>query len=226
MNKWEDSFKSNVSNEQGCHCSSTQGLFVPNRHLSFLVAGLLFLFFGIFMTGYFWGKKNVVEQFAVQVEQDAFADQVYTSVIATATTDESFAPSAFAKADALESKQEIHTLLITDAEIIEAAPGLSINQEIVVENDTSLMAENSITRYYAQLIGFGTEKAAQAFVKKLSAKGIETEVRQRASKTVKGRTSHWYQVVTCAYANKDELVKLVDRITKEENIKDASIRAC
>jgi len=81
-------------------------------------------------------------------------------------------------------------------------------------------------RYYAQLIGFGTEKAAQLFVKKLLAKGIETEVKKRVSKTVKGHTSYWYQVVTAAYSNKNDLSAVVDRLAKEENIKGACIRSC
>ncbi|HLC06758.1 MAG TPA: SPOR domain-containing protein [Candidatus Babeliales bacterium] len=214
MNKWEDSFKK--TNEQACHCSNNQGLFVPNRQLSFIVAGLLFISFCIFMTGYFLGKKNVVEQFSEKVQQEAFADQIYTSVLATAQENE---------------QPMTNTLLVTDADIVEVPQ--SINQEIaVVESDNtefqeiSSSQELSSAHYYAQLIGFGTEKAAQLFVKKLASKGIDTEIKKRVSKTVKGRTSYWYQVVTPAYANKNDLSELVDRITREENIKDASIRTC
>ena len=82
MNKWEDSFK---KNEPECYCSSNQGLFVPNRQLSFIVAGLLFLSFCVFMTGYFLGKKNVVEQFSEKIQQEAFADQVYATVLSLLT---------------------------------------------------------------------------------------------------------------------------------------------
>lgn len=209
MNKWEESFKKTSDNSTTCYCSSNQGLFVPNRQLSFIIAGLLFLFFTIFMTGYFWGKKSALESFATQIEQDAFADQVYTSVIATSSI-------------GLHSEQpEAHgTLLMTEAAIVETS-SLG-NEEVVVEN----VPQISCPRYYAQLIGFGTEKAAHLFVKKLASKGIDTEVKKRTSESAKGRISHWYQVVTNAYADKNELLQLVDRIAKEENIKDTNIRTC
>jgi cell division protein FtsN len=217
MNKWEDSSKKN----EVCQCSRNDGLFVPNRQLSLIVAGFLFLAFSVFMTGYFLGKKNVVEQFSDNIQQEAFADQVYTAVV-TAEQD--------------SEQKSVNTLLVTEADatnIIVEMPDQSANQEnkqeiIVAENaeieNTTL--QTSAIRYYAQLIGFGTEKAAQLFVNKLAAKGIETEIKKRTSKTVKGRPCCWYQVVTGTYSDKNDLVVLVDKIAKEENIKDASIRTC
>ncbi len=193
MNKWEDSFK---RNEPSCYCSSNQGLFVPNRQLSLIVAGLLFLGFCTFMTGYFLGKKNVVEQFSEKIQKEAFADQVYTTVLANAQEQENDVEIAQATPQSIET--------------IELVPG----------------CELPTTFYYGQLIGFGTEKAAHLFVNKLASKGIDTEIKKRVSKTVKGRTSYWYQVVTAAYSNKNDLIVLVDKIAKEENIKDASICAC
>lgn len=205
MNKWEDSFK---KNEPSCYCSSNQGLFVPNRQLSLIVAGMLFLGFCIFMTGYFLGKKNIAEQFSEKIQKEAFADQVYTTVLGSAQDSD---------------QSSINTLLVTDVDIVESQQQSIDNEEMIIAE-----TENEIpsTLYYAQLIGFGTEKAAQLFVNKLASKGIDTEIKKRVSKTVKGRTSYWYQVVTPACSNKSDLVELVNKITKEENIKDASIRVC
>ena len=56
MNKWQDPFKKN----DVCLCSNNQGLFIPNRQLSFIIAALLMMIFAVFMTGYFLGKKKVV----------------------------------------------------------------------------------------------------------------------------------------------------------------------
>ncbi len=214
MNKWEDSLKKTLGNdEKECHCSTNQGLFVPNRQLSFIVAGLLFVFFSLFMCGYFLGKKNVISQLSEKLEQDAFADHIYTTVIATqAETQKDVAPIATA---------------IATVEITETLPQ-AINQEIVSESVGLLSGSEKLSadRYYAQLIGFGTEKAAQLFIKKLAAKGIETEMRKRSSKTAHGKTSHWYQVVTIAHNNKDDLLALVEKIAKEENIKDICVRSC
>ena len=210
MSKWEDSFRKTPIDNNGskvCHCSDSQGLFVPNRQLSFAVAGFLFLAFSIFMAGYFLGKKKAVEQFTERMQQDAFADQIYTTVLST-TQD---LPSA------------TNSLLVASLNDDVVPSQLVSHDEIVLDN---AVLEDNAQHYYAQLIGFGTEKAAQLFVKKLSVKGIETEVKKRISKTVKGHSSYWYQVVTAPYTNKNDLTALVDRLAKEENIKDACIRNC
>lgn len=212
MNKWEDSFKKiSIENNgtQMCHCSDNQGLFIPNRQLSAIVAVILLLVFSVFMTGYFLGKKKVVEQFTQDMQQDAVADKIYTTLLSTS--------SEVVTTDAL---------LVTHADdATQISPVTS--EEIVVAAATNIsMDVQDGPLYYAQLIGFGTEKAAQLFVKKLSVKGIETEVKKRASKTAKGNTSYWYQVVTAQYSNKDDLLHLVDKLTKEENIKDARVCIC
>lgn len=211
MNKWEDSFKKmsgeNNSNKL-CHCSDNQGLFIPNRQLSVIVATILLLAFFVFMTGYFLGKKKVVEQFTQEMHQDAFADKIYTTVLSTQ-----------------ENQQlENNALLVThvDDAVVESPSAI----ENIALVDLAPVVSDTTQRYYAQLIGFGTEKAAQLFVDKLLAKGIETEVKKRVSKTVKGRTSYWYQVVTVYYSNKNDVVDLVARLAKEENIKDARICTC
>src|SRR5437870_4523171 len=81
MSKWEDSF--NKTTKSTCYCSNDEGLFVPNRQLSIVVAGLLFLFFSCFMIGYFIGKRSAVEQFTQKMCQESFSDQIYTAVVAS-----------------------------------------------------------------------------------------------------------------------------------------------
>jgi hypothetical protein len=208
-NRWEDPSR---KAESSCYCTNDYGLFIPSRQLSFIVAALLFFTFFIFMTGYFLGKKNVVEQFVEQAQQEACADTIYSHLMSNNEDSEQPEPAPLALAQIEESEVAIS----------------SLNQKISdMQDELTVQQEQEISElYYAQLIGFGTEKAAQIFVKKLETKGIATEIKKRASKTAKGRTSCWYQVVTLNYGDKSELIKLVDRITKEENIKDAVIRAC
>lgn len=211
MSKWEDSFKKNPFENSGdkmCPCSSNQGLFVPNRQLSIVVALLLFFAFSIFMTGYFLGKKKAIEQFTEKIQQEAVADHIYTTVLTTT-------PNENVTSD---------MLLVTSLDDNVATSSLMSTIEVDVVAQEQTIAENH--RYYAQLIGFGTEKAAQLFVQKLAKKGIETEVKKHVSKTAKGNTSYWYQVVTAPYNNKDDLSVLVDKLAKEENIKGACIRIC
>jgi preprotein translocase subunit SecA len=192
MNKW-----TNANNNAECYCSSHHGLFVPNRQLSLIVSGFLFLGFAIFITGYFFGKKTITQEYTRNVQEQAVSDKIYTSVLTGA--------------------QE--TLPDNNFDI-------RINtSENSNPDDTQL--EHSIKKqYYAQLIGFCTEKSAQKFVQKLASKGIETEIKKRKSKTAKGKVSYWYQVVTSFYSDKDELIALVQRISQEENIKGTSIQVC
>ena len=212
MNKWEDSFKKmsiESGNNKMCNCSDNQGLFVPNRQLSLVVAIILLLAFFIFMTGYFLGKRKAVEQFTQNMQQEAVADKIYTMVLS---------------AQENQSSSD-DTLLVTHADDNSVASSLIGYEEVAISRATSATPEET-QKYYAQLIGFGTEKAAQLFVKKLSVKGIETEVKKRASKTAKGHTSYWYQVITAQYDNKNDLLQIVDKLSKEENIKDARVCTC
>ncbi len=201
MNKWEDSFKK-ISVE------NNEGLFIPSRQLSAIVAVIILLAFSLFMTGYFLGKRKAVEQFTQDMQQDAVADRIYTTLLSTQ-------PSEAVTTD---------TLLVTQADETPIASFLMPQEIATAEQATTVALDTQY--YYAQLIGFGTEKAAQSFIKKLAAKGIETELKKRVSKTVKGNSSYWYQVVTAQYSNKDDLLHLVDKLTKEENIKDARICTC
>lgn len=211
MSKWEDSFKKSLTdldNSNTCYCANNQGLFVPNRQLSAIAAGLLFLFFCIFITGYFLGKKYAAEQFAQKMQVNALDDNLY---IAAQTMPAEGDASLVVNNIADNAVQE---MLVPQEAIV------TLNQDIVIP-DTEEQKH-----YYAQLIGFGTEKAAEQFVKKLALNGINTEVKKRVSKTVKGRTSYWYQVVTTAYSNKDDLSRIVDKLVKDEKLKDVSIRVC
>jgi hypothetical protein len=51
-------------------------LFIPTRQVSAFVALAIFLLGVVFMSGYFFGKKQMVDQFVVKAEQDSFADQI------------------------------------------------------------------------------------------------------------------------------------------------------
>lgn len=232
MNKWEDSFKKISVEKDGtqlCHCSDNQGLFIPNRQLSAVVAIILLLSFSIFMTGYFLGKRKVVEQFTQEVQQDAVSDKIYTTMLATQEGQSSFVKdSAYAETTrdkSVDMRVAADALLVTHVDDNITASPLMSHEEISTTVQLDATSQDARS-YYAQLIGFGTEKAAQLFAKKLLTKGIETEVKRRSSKTAKGHTSYWYQVVTAQYSNKDDLLHLVDRLTKEENIKDARICTC
>lgn len=216
MSKWEDSFKKSVTdldNGSTCHCITNQGLFMPNRQLSAIVAGLFFLFFCIFIAGYFLGKKYAAEQFIQKMQVNSLDDNFYTS---TLSVDE----AAHGDGLLVMNEENSSTEIVSNEVLIPQESVITLNQDIVIPNPEEQK------QYYAQLIGFGTEKAAEQFVKRLSSNGINTEIKKRVSKTVKGRTSYWYQVVTAAYHNRDDLSRIVDKLVKDEKLKDVCIRVC
>ncbi|HSC24836.1 MAG TPA: SPOR domain-containing protein [Candidatus Babeliales bacterium] len=214
MNKWKDSHGQSFSEVKNCFCKDNQGLYITNRQLSFIVAGMIFIVFSIFITGYFLGKKSVIEQYGHVLRSDVSAN------INCAIDDFDTLHNENENRNALSLLPENMT---TEKIINEIALPLTHNNNTHHANNVD---QNNAQHYYAQLIGFGTEKAAQLFVKKLAAKGIETELKKRVSKTVKGRSSYWYQVVTTTYSDKNELDQLINRIAKEENIKDICVRNC
>ncbi len=173
------------------------GLFVPNRQLAVFVAGGAILVFGSFMSGYFFGKKQVTDELMYKIEQESFADQVYSSLCGLYDQEAE---------DIHETIQQEEPLVFQDHAVSDQLDG---NQD----------------SYYAQLIGFGTRQAAEQFAQRVG-HIVGVQVDERTSTTPKGRMVTWYQVVTKPFASRDLLSDTVDRITKQEKLKDVHICAC
>ncbi len=207
-----------------CQCKDNNGLFVPNRQLSGVVAGLLFLLFCTFMTGYFLGKKYGIEQFTQKMYTN-FLDDNSNQALSTITNNGEISAqdAACVHVSSIDSDYASNSAIIkNENEVIEHGTA-TINSDIDKQTSIVFISDQ---KYYAQLIGFGTEKAAELFVQRVASKGITTEIRKRTSKTAKGRTSYWYQVVTPAYPNKDDLSIVVNQLVKTEKLKDVCIRTC
>lgn len=81
-------------------------------------------------------------------------------------------------------------------------------------------------QYYAQLIGFGTLRAAERFVDRLQQKNMPVKVVERHNKTAQEKEIIWYQVVTEHFDNKDDLIACVQKIKVEEKLNDIKIVSC
>lgn len=80
----------------------------------------------------------------------------------------------------------------------------------------------STTRYYAKLIGFGSKNSAQAYVNKVAQRGITVNIVERQSKSARGKTQVWYQIVTPPLP-KDVLTALVDKLTTSDHLTNVAI---
>jgi len=209
MSTWKMPPKNNDS----CSCASSQGLFVTNRLISICISGALFVLCATFITGYFLGKKYHVEHYTQKIADDIFVDTVYTSVVSNAIIED--------VADEMGVAEKIKDVPADPCE------STSICDQSELASEHNLTKNSDVNKkYYAELIGFGTENAAQQFVKKLAHKGVQVEMKKRISKTARGKKTFWYQVVTMVYEDKSEMQKLIDSVVKEEKLRDVYIRTC
>ncbi len=206
-----------------CECQRNDGLFIPTRQASAFIALACLFMLALFFGGYFLGKQHMVEHFVARVEQDAFADQIYSSLCALydqePDNDEDDAGGDSAVAAVTEERSDVQDVAVAEQDEVS-------NGTFDEFKTMSAPVVQETKKYYAQLVGFSTKSAAQQLVKKLANKKITVVIQSRESNTAKGKKTQWYQVVTEAFDDRVQLAKIVDRITKEENIKGAQIRVC
>lgn len=201
------------------------GIFLTNRHISWLLSAFIITSFFVFISGYFLGQKRGVEKFSQKMDQENLADQIYSSMCALYDVNEeltSIDAEGESTETALSGEQEPEAVVEKSGSVAVAAhPESPAPQAQSVA--AALVDEHG---YCAQLIGFGSSKAAESFAAKLARKGIKVEVKKRQSKSAKGKSQNWYQVVTAVHATKAELEKIVSRIKHEEKIHDVCIVHC
>jgi SPOR domain len=175
-----------------------KALCCTQRYQVLIVAGVLFFMIASFITGYFWGVGSALEQISTQLDQEAFSDQISASLIPMQMSD-----------DEREEQCQDDT---ADHDIDESP--------VTEEQDQQMCAERT---YYAQLAGFGNKQSAYRFAQKLIKKKIPVIVNPIHSRTMRGKSITWYQVVTESYSTKEELVALVEQLKETERLKDPQI---
>lgn len=178
------------------------GFFLPNRELSWVIALALVLSFLMFCSGYFWGQRRAVSQFLYKVKEESFADGITYSLY------------AMGPQELKETEEEI--VVAPDEQTPEESP-------VEIPENKDIIPEAPRTVYVAPLIGFGTLHAANMFEKRVQKSGIPVTIKQRSSKTQRGRKIVWYQAVTNEYEDRSELEKIIDRVKHDEKIKEVKI---
>ncbi|MDR3645930.1 MAG: hypothetical protein P4L22_00130 [Candidatus Babeliales bacterium] len=210
---------SSIEKEKECHCS-VDGFFITNRQTSMVCSLLILLFMMSFISGYFWGHGKATQEFTEKLVDDSFTDKI------------NYAFSNFEKTSAepeVESSEEDFEEVESDSQQIAA---VKENEKIAQDKLSQASTESqafaqpdliSDKFYYAELVGFGTMAAAQQFAQRALQHGYNVDIRQRVSKTAKGKSIYWFQAVTEKFDNKDQLMDLVAKIQKTEKIKDVKI---
>lgn len=223
-----------ISGRRPCQCGDKSGVFLTGRQMSWLVSSVIMVCFFVFISGYFLGKKKAVEKFYHKIKQDSFADHIYSSMCSMydkqneqlgegGGTEIQLTDIGLVDADSMEQK------LTGASQESEVAAPKHGGQTTCVAVDAGVRPEFEVEercQYYAELIGFGTERAARRFADKLSKDNVAVSVKRRRSKTVRGRVITWYQVVTGTFDDKDDLIALVDDVSARERLKDVRIVSC
>ncbi len=204
--------KSEAASHKKCVCLSLQGLFIPNRQLSLAVSGCIAMLFLSFMTGYFFGGQHAAQDFMHHVDHVSFNDQMSASLCALTK-----------ECTLVSANDESATQNTTDDDSFQECVHNEIDTVLPIQAQEIKKIEK---RYYAQLIGFGTPQAAQRFAKKLESRNIPVQIKKHSSRTAKGKTINWYQVITLPHDDKQQLCDLVEAIQKTEKIQDIRIVTC
>jgi len=211
------------------------GIFLSARHVSWAVSSVVLICFFVFIAGYFLGKKKAVEKFYSKIKQDSFSDHIYYSMCSMYDRpDEQQAEEGVVAAQSdLSPLSDVKTDELGEQETLVAQAAAAVQQDLEKKEieskqvDTIVAAqEKDIAQYYAELIGFGTYRAAEKFANKLEKDNISVTVKKRRSKTAKGRVITWYQVITEKFNNRNDLIALVDDISAQERLKDVRIVSC
>lgn len=194
-----------------------KGLCVTNRSVSLGIAGALLCLVSIFLVGFFIGQRSATQQFIDRAGQGVFADHIYAAMCGLSETSDQQEDAVNAEGGETEtSEEESPVEVVSAADITETTE--STSDEVEVSDGGS--------ECYAQLIGFGTAKAAQDYVTRLKKKGIPVFVQKRHSRSAKGRLVTWYQVVTEKFRDEEKLQALVARLKEEEKLQGIHIVAC
>lgn len=180
---------------------------LTQQQISQMLALSLVVTFFVFMAGFYWGKKSVIEPYIEQVSSDSLSDKVSYAFCTLYDAEEE---------DEAESKEDTQgELNVSDN---------AVDQDAVQSSKLPISPDNQdIPLFVAQIAGFGTKRAAERCLENLKNNGFAVTMKSRKSETSKGKEIIWYQVVTEPVEDREQLSKLVDQIKKVAKVKDVPI---
>ena len=216
---------SHSKEECGCKVENSC-LHVPRRHLGWMVAFFIGVLFFVFISGYFWGRKSLMEGLVGKIEQDSFADRIYSSMGASQDFGERSdggegldnGTSNASPASTETTDDVVAKTLGSDVSIVETKPDIVVTGTMVKVAQQE--AEPKKDSFVGHLVGFRSKQEADKFASRQNNRGISVAVRTRSSKTKSGKTISWYQAVTEPVDDKNELIRLVTAIKRAEHIKN------
>lgn len=204
-------------------------IILTQRQASMIMASMIIVSLFIFITGYFLGKRTVINDFSSQVTQTALHDQI--DYLLTSQSLQSSKDDDVSLQENQEPDEVPHVHVANQASVssekIQIDSDLSSsavkNSEIASHKDAVTKNVSQSDRQYACLIGFGTKTAANAFVARLKKHHISVILKTVISKTASGKTRTWFQAITPTYDSAKELQDVVNKVKRLEHIRDNDI---
>lgn len=214
-----------LDGQKTCQCQDKHGVFLTSRRFGWLISAVLLFCLFTFIAGYFFGKKNAVEKFYDKIEQDSFADHIYYSMCSM------YDKGALEQNNGGGTEGDETTEASQPAAASTVKPADAVAQQPVVAQSTvgaekEKVEEKEAPQYYAELVGFGTQAAAEKCAAQLKKKNITVLVKRRHSKTARGRVTTWYQVVSEMFSDKNDLLAFVDDVSARKGLKNVRIVSC
>lgn len=203
------------------------GLFIPHRQTSWLIAGFLIGAAVLFLLGYVCGYKSATDHFLATTQQESFADKINYSLYTM--NDLEIGEFETKEEDTNGSEATESTEPAPEEATEEVAAPEAEGTEPVCESLAQVVQEIPATPtkmskvYVAPLAGFGTLQAAQTFAKKIQTIDPYVVVKKRISKTARGKTVAWHQVVTGEFDSEEKLQAVLDQLKQKERLKDLKI---
>lgn len=214
---------------------SSDQIILTKRQVSMIMASMLLFCLFVFIVGFFLGKRTIIDDFSSKVTKEALHDQIDFLL----TTQSLQSSQEDGQATEVEPEENNNNDAIVIADKIESIAPVIVSQEIVKttadkrENISQNSSEEKIVTteqqiikksQYAQLIGFGTKKAAQSFVARLKKHNVPVILKTVMSKTASGKQRVWYQAITPTYETSQELQDQLTKIKRLEHIRDKDMK--
>jgi hypothetical protein len=213
-------------------------IMITKRQASMMMASMLLFCLFVFIVGFFLGKRAAIDDFSGKTTHQALHDQI--DFLLTTQSLQSSQDERGLDNNSTEFSSEFSSASFdvpVDTPIILTQPEKQtipvmvrqepVAQEAIFVAQTEEQLSNKVEAMrpaYAQLIGFGTKKAAQSFVARLKKHQVPVVLKTIISKTSSGKERVWYQAITPTYQSAQELQEQVAKVKRLEHIRDVDIK--
>lgn len=191
--------------------------------------------FLFFVAGYFLGKSFAIADYAFLIKESSFDEKIQgafcslprsigritkdkeSSVSNDDGDDDTDADDFNEKNNEIKNKKEYSAPTVKEKKV---------DKKITHTAKTTSLPEKHNAHHevcgYAQLVGFSSKSLATKYRDKLIKQGFSVHIVEHSAKTKKGKTTHWFQVVTNTMPIQ-KLQTIVKKIVQKDRLKSYKI---